>query len=151
VIVGFNLEDVFPAAVSGFAALSAADRRLLKDDVISLYHTIAENFRKHAAPEVRLLVQNIIPPFSSYDALARTDRNIHDFVDDLNVELRTAMREYSSVHVLDYARLSHHCGLNDWVDPRTYYSARIPVAQKHWIALARYYAAHIRALLHAEI
>ncbi len=144
-IVAFNIEDVFPEAVGRFATLDAAGREALRGEVLALYRTLREAFRQHAAPGGRLLIQNLVPPFDAYDPLVRGDSAIQTFVDGINAELR------ADASTLDYARLVRESGGRAWTDPRTYYTARIPVAQGHWLDLARWHATYVRAALNLEV
>jgi FkbH-like protein len=144
-IVAFNLEDVFPDRISRFPALSDQERQSLSSDVLALYRMIAENFRRYSAGG-RLLLQNLVAPFDAYDDLARADNSIHSWIDTLNRELPRIVDGYADTFVLDYARLVNEAGTRTWTDPRTYYMARIPVAQSNWIALGACYATYIRAL-----
>src|SRR5262249_29838801 len=95
--------------------------------------------------------QNWIAPLHSYDPLVRTDLAIASFVDNLNRKLDELAQRAPNVHVIDYARLAQQCGLKQWTDPRTYYTARIPVAQHNWIALSQCYASHVRAALGMDL
>jgi FkbH-like protein len=145
VIVGFNLEDVFPDAVSRFATLAPGERDALRREILDLCRSLSTQFRESAAPQAQLLLQTLVPPFGAYDPLVRGRQAIHAFVRDVNAELEAC------VATLDYARLVQECGARTWTDPRTYFTARIPVAQRHWLDVARCYATYIRAARGAEV
>jgi FkbH-like protein len=138
-IVGFNLEDIFPVFDANYADLEA--------QILDLCESIIQAYRQFAAAQSRLFIQNWIAPLHSYDPLVRTDLAIANFVDALNRKLCGLAQRARNVHVIDYARLAQQCGLKQWADPRTYYTARIPVAQHNWIPLSHYYAAYMRAAL----
>lgn len=150
-IVGFNLEDVFPEAMSRFSTLTADERRALRDEAARLFESIVGGFRQHAAAGAFLLVQDVTPPFDSYEAMADGDSGIQAFVDEINRDLKRTLAKHPGTYVLQYARLVNERGRRSWTDPRMYYTARIPVARQHWIPLAARYAAYIRALLNDEV
>jgi len=149
VIAGFSLEDVFPDPISRFSALKETERNALREQVVELFTTLARGFRGNAADSSQILIQNLIAPPGVYDPLVRTETSIHRFIESINVELPHRVAGYA--RVLDYARIVSDCGSRSWTDPRIYYSARIPVAQRHWIPLAAAYASYIRAMLNMEI
>src|ERR1051326_2895134 len=136
-IVAFNLEDVFPVFDGNRADLEA--------EILDLCESIIRSYRQFAPAKSRLFIQNWIPPMHSYDPLVRTDLAIATLIDDLNGKLAALAQRAPNVHVVDYARLARQCGLKHWTDPRTYYTARIPVAQQNWIALSQCYSAYVRA------
>jgi FkbH-like protein len=142
-IVGFSLEDVFP--------IFDADRADLEAQILDLCESVIRSYRQFAPAKSRLFIQNWIAPLYSYDPLVRNDLTIASFVEALNRKLCALAQPAPNIHVIDYARLAQQCGLNQWADPRTYYTARIPVAQQNWIALSQYYAAYIRAALGMDL
>jgi FkbH-like protein len=142
-IVGFNLEDVFP--------VFDGNRADLETEIVELCESIIRSYRQFAPAKARLFIQNWIAPMHSYDPLVHTDLAIATLVDDLNQKLAALAQRAPNVHVIDYARLAQQCGLKQWTDPRTYYTARIPVAQQNWIALSQCYAAYVRAALGMDL
>ena len=142
-IVAFNLEDVIP--------IFESNRSEMETEILELCDSLIHNFRQFAPGQSQLFIQNWIPPLHSYDPLVRTDSAIGTFIERLNSKLNTLVRQMPGVHVIDYARAAAQCGLDRWVDPRTYYTARIPVAREHWPALSQCYAAYIRAALGMDL
>src|SRR5438067_1396728 len=142
-IVAFNLEDVFP--------VFEGNRADLESQILDLCESIIRNYRQFAPAKSRLFIQNWIPPLQSYDPLVRTDLALAAFIDNLNHKLATLTPQAPNVYVIDYARLAQQYGLKNWTDPRTYYTARIPVAQQNWIPLSQCYASYVRAALGMDL
>ncbi len=142
-IVGFNIEDVFP--------IFESDPSDIAQEVLGLCESMIRSYRQFAAAKSQLFIQNWIAPIHCYDPLVRTEFSIARLIERLNRELSALAGKTPGVHVLDYARVAQQCGLERWTDPRTYYTARIPVAQEHWIALSQFYAAYIRAALGMDL
>src|SRR5262245_33194977 len=148
-IVAFGLDDVIPDALSQFSILPEKERADLQGDILELVATLVGSYR-NVTDKGTLFIQDFIPPWYMFDPLVRNERSIHSFVARLNAELRDRVKHLTNVHVLDYSRLVFAHGAQNWTDPRTYYTARIPVAQQYWIALSETYARYIRAALNLE-
>jgi FkbH-like protein len=142
-ILSFHLEDVFP--------IFETDPMDVAQEALSLCESMIRSYRQFATPGSQLFIQNWIAPIHCYDPLVRTDFALASLVERLNRELAALAGKTAGVHVMDYARLAQQCGLECWTDARTYYTARIPVAQEHWIALSQFYAAYIRAALGMDL
>src|SRR5262249_47371442 len=68
----------------------------------------------------------------------------------VNDGLQRIAARYPNTHVIDYARLVATRGAGSWTDPRTYYTARLPVSQENWMAMAEMYGRYIRGALNMD-
>lgn len=144
-VVGFGLEDVFSDAVSRFALMTEAERGEFANQVAALYESMGRAFRENAPASAILLLQDLVAPFNTNQSL------FYNVVEKVNAELRGLATRIPGTYVMDYSRLVSECGSRSWTDPRTYYTARIPVAQANWLNLSEAYARYIRSLLHMEV
>jgi len=149
-IVGFGLEDILPDAVSKFPLLSHAECEALKQEVLGMCEGLLQAYRSFTA-RGSILLQDVATPWFAYQPLVDNENGLRSFLTDLNTRLRELAARHSGTYVMDYSRLVADCGARHWTDPRLYYTARIPVAQQHWIPLAVTYARYIGAAMNQEI
>ena len=149
-IVAFGLEDIVPDAVAKFPMLSDAERQRHKGEVLELCESLVENYTASAASSI-LFIQNLAVPFATFDPLVRDGRGIDGFVAEVNTGLQGIARRHSNTYVMDYARLVATVGAGHWTDSRTYYTARMPVSQENWLAMAEMYGKYVRGALNMDV
>ena len=149
-IVAFGLEDLIPEAVAKFSVLSDAERRSLRDELLGLCESLVESYSRSTGSST-LFMQNLVVPFATFDPLRRDDRGIDAFIADVNNGLQQIAARNPNAYVIDYARLVATRGSACWTDPRTYYTARLPVSQENWLAMAEMYGKYIRGALNMDV
>jgi len=145
VIAGFALEDVYPELTARLPTLSLGERQAFRDEVLALVASLRQAFWRHAPTGARLLLHNFLTPYGSYERPGQGLGSLGDFVQELNAKVA------AGGDIVDYAGIAAAAGLRDWTDPRIYFMARIPVAQQHWVHLARAYGRYIRAIANIDI
>jgi FkbH-like protein len=149
-IVAFALEDLIPEAVSKFSTLSDAQRQSHRDGVLELCASLVESYTTSTGSSI-LFIQNLVVPFATFDPLVLDGRGIDAFIADVNNGLQQIAARNPNTYVIDYARLVATRGAACWTDPRTYYTARLPVAQENWLAMAEMYGKYIRGALNMDV
>ncbi len=152
-ILAMEVEDVFRDRVAVFPSLTAAERSEFRQQVLDAYRSLIQHFHDNMPSSGRysLLVQNQSYPFQAYRALTNADGDLTAFVRDINKSLEELCRSFPNTYILDYASLMEQHGIQDWRDPRLYYTVHIPVAQKNWLHVSNAYVGYVKAALNLTI
>jgi FkbH-like protein len=143
--VAFRLEDVFPARVAA-GVISAGEGEACVDEVTTLAEGLVGAWKRHASGGT-LFVTDILSPWTAWTPLEGGGTGWPGVVARINTRLREIASATSGVHVFGLTDLVTRRGRDTWVDPRLLYTARLPVAPQHWLALSDAIVRHTKAAL----
>jgi FkbH-like protein len=125
VLLALSLRQLRPEAWASFASLSAAERRDLREDVVSHVESWAQSALERVP--ATLLIANF--PLPSQPAFGIADLNAEygetEFHLDLNLDLLRRFKGLPRVQVFDAERLASRFGKERLVDRRMYYLAKM--------------------------
>lgn len=152
-ILAMEIEDLFPDRVAIFPSFTSSERDDFKNEVLEAYRSLMRHFHDNMPSSGRysVLVQNQSYPFQAYRGLKEADGSLTRFVRELNKSLEELCRAFPNTYILDNASLMEQHGIEEWRDPRLYYTVHIPVAQRNWLHVSNAYVGYIKAALNLNI
>ena len=147
VLLALRLQDVCPALHEGFNSLARENVDRLVEDWLGRLESGLRSFRSRSA--ARVLVQNYDLPAVSADGVldpAFASSQSAAIVKANRALVRLAA-SIENTHVMNYDALVARHGRRNWIDPRTAFYARVPVAAEHYWRVGGFYVQHIRPLL----
>lgn len=145
VLLALSLRQLRPEAWAAFAALSAAERRDLKEDVAS--HVESWALAALERTPATLLVANF--PVPAQPAFGVADLNTEygetEFFLDLNLDLLRRFKGHPRVQIFDLDRLASRFGKDRVLDRRMYYLAKMEWSPAFLGCVAAELVRHARA------
>jgi FkbH-like protein len=146
VFVAQHLGDICPPLVHEYLALDHTRIEQYIEDTISELTAALKGFRELSQAVV--VVHNFsLPPYpllGIYEPMVGNSQT--RVVRRLNERLVETVKEIAGVYILDYDRLCAEVGLCNWYDDKMWHLARAPLSAQAMVALARRYAAFMRAV-----
>jgi len=126
VFIATRLEEMASNMVDRFLTLSNDDIDRELAQIEERLRGLVEGVRRHSSATV--FVFNFAQMRRPAGGLAdsKMDPSQEGMVRDANQRISDICGEFTGVYVFDYARLTLESGLNNWADPKLWYSGRIP-------------------------
>lgn len=146
VLLTIRLQDVCRSIYDGFNSLIEDEAKRLLEDWIGRLSAAIQTFRKHSSAYI--LMQNYDQPVVPATGITsrRESYSQADVVGRANDRLADLAESIDNLYIMDYDGLVARTGRRQWSDARTEFFARIPIASRHYWALAGFYIRHLRPL-----
>ncbi len=146
VFVAVRLQDVCPAIYEAFNSLKPGQATTLVDDWMTRLRAALASFRNRC--KAHILIQNYDLPAAPALGLAEQSSPLSQsaVIGRANAVLADLAASMPNARIMDYDALVARHGRRNWLDPRTAFFARIPVAPAHYWPLAGFYVRHLRPL-----
>lgn len=139
VILAVQARDIAPALVSRMADLDADDLPRVITDVVTAYERWVETFRSRS--NAHLIVHLLESPEPVHGILdGQLEASQSEAIAAINSRLRALCRRHRAVYALDVNALIARRGREQWHDERMWLTARMPVAAREQVHLAREWA-----------
>ncbi len=126
VILHNMIEDSHPDLAINFLKYSELELSSITDQIIGRYKAILGSLRARTKANIIVISLSMINIDEVESVYSVVKQQKNQYIQDVNQKLLIACRDISSCYVINYMDMINKVGIQEWVDRKLYYMARIP-------------------------
>jgi len=137
VIIHNMIEDMYPNLASNFTKYDDEELDLITNQVIDRFRVILKSLRSNSKASIIVINFSMINIDMLDSVYSPTKQRQDQYIHNINQELLLLCNKINGCYSIDYMNIVLNIGLQNWIDRKLYFMARIPFAVKGQIEFSK--------------